>query len=261
MQVDETLRARSTNVVELFSHSRCLRCQERNRRCHIDRGNTGCLQCDNDNLCVFTRTVSRTASASAFTWTELTGLSPSTSSVGERSAPLPGPASALQNHQHGQGSSSAMADPMQPTQRLLPSPPTWINSPLSHLGPVNSSANGGVDVLSYVGTFVARSSSQSPRPHGKRVGPLSHEGRENARRMRKFRSCVRCLLMKEQVCSPRLLQCIGVTLKTISVPPRRPANGATNSCQNIEPGRCRVYEVHLQSTFPSSFLVCPLYPT
>jgi hypothetical protein len=178
MQPDETF-SRSTHVVELFSHSRCSHCQDRNRRCHVERGSTNCLQCDPDDACTFTRIVSRTAPASAFSWSELTGLPPWT-------------AVTLQHDRHDQASSWAIAETAWLGQSV-PAPGA------GHASSANSEVNEGE-----ITTSSTRDGSATRRSvkSGRRSGPLSATGRLSASTIRNVGSCIRCRIMKEKVCTP-----------------------------------------------------------
>jgi hypothetical protein len=203
MQLDETF-SRSTHVAELFSHSRCSHCQERNRRCHVERGSTNCLQCDPDDVCIFTRTVSRTVPASAFSWSELTGLPPSAPSADEQPAPFFLPAVAVQHDRHDQASGWEMSDTTWPTAPLRLTTQAWLGQSVpapgaGHVSPANSEVDEGDIVTSSTrdGSITRRSVKS-----GRRSGPLSETGRLNASRMRNVGSCIRCFTMKERVCAP-----------------------------------------------------------
>ena len=206
MQVEQILSSRSTHVVELFSRSRCLSCQQRNRRCHIDQSSSSCLQCEHGDVCVFTRTVSRTITtpASALTWTELTGL-PSLTLVDQRAA-LSLPASDQQNDRHGPPSGWATASSIGPTNSITARLPERNDDRALDLGLHYSSANSELDDDSLDKRPRKRYRSASSHSHGRsgrRVGPLSLFARQNAKAVRESGSCLRCWMMKEKVCTPR----------------------------------------------------------
>lgn len=207
MQVEQTLSSRSTHVVELFSRSRCLNCQQRNRRCHIDQSTSSCLQCEHGDVCVFTRTVSRTITtpASALTWTELTGLPSSLTLVDQRTALSP-PASDQQNDRHGQPSSWVIANSIGPTNLTTARLPEWNDDRALDLALHYSSANSEPDEDSLGKRPPRKDRPASSHNHGRlsrRIGPLPESTRKNASTVRKSGSCLRCWMMKERVCTPR----------------------------------------------------------
>jgi hypothetical protein len=79
MQSVDTPVSAPVTLHELYGPARCVSCQQKARRCHVEQGAECCLQCAPDEPCTFSRTVLRTGSAKTFSWEELIG----------RSAPLP----------------------------------------------------------------------------------------------------------------------------------------------------------------------------